>query len=88
MLTTNPNCESGSGQVKQKLVKLVDNIRCYNYDVEKVTNEFSDLERLRLERKLINVYNHLEAMKFGIKELWFLPLWKLRVKMIYLRTRQ
>jgi hypothetical protein len=23
-------------------------------------------------RQLINVYNHLEAMKFGIKELWFL----------------
>jgi hypothetical protein len=23
-------------------------------------------------RELINVYNHLEAMKFGIKELWFL----------------
>lgn len=82
-----------------KLVKLVDNIRQYDYDVEKVTNEFSDLERKSLQesivslentnrnleehragnevfvnnhRQLINVYNHLEAMKFGTKELWFL----------------
>ena len=87
-----------------KLVKLVNNIRQYDYDVEKVINEFSNLERIRLQRKnlqetilflentnrnlqeqragnevfvnkhnqLINIYNHLEAMKFGIKELWFL----------------
>ena len=87
-----------------KLVKLVNNIRQYDYDVEKVINEFSNLERLRLERKnleetilflentnrnlqeqragnevfvnkhnqIINIYNHLEAMRFGIKELWFL----------------
>ena len=87
-----------------KLVKLVDNIRQFEYDVEKVTNEFSNLEHLRLERKslqesivslentnrnleeqragnevfvnnhrqLINVYNNLEAMKFSVKELWFL----------------
>ena len=87
-----------------KLVKLVNNIRQYDYDVEKVINEFSNLEHLRLQHKnlqetilflentnrnlqeqracnevfvnkhnqLINIYNHLEAMKFGIKELWFL----------------
>ena len=30
-----------------KLVKLVNNIRQYDYDVEKVINEFSNLERLR-----------------------------------------
>jgi hypothetical protein len=35
-----------------KLVKLVNNIRQYDYDVEKVINEFSNLERLRLQRKL------------------------------------
>jgi hypothetical protein len=34
-----------------KLVKLVNNIRQYDYDVEKVINEFSDLEHLRLQRK-------------------------------------
>jgi predicted transcriptional regulator len=87
-----------------KLVKLVNNIRQYDYDVEKVINEFSDLEHLRLQRKnlqetilfledtnrklqeqragnevfvnkhnqLIKVYEDLDAMKFGIKELWFL----------------
>ena len=87
-----------------KLVKLVNNIRQYDYDVEKIINEFSNLEHLRVQRKnlqetilflentnrnlqeqragnevfvdkhnqLINIYNHLEAMKFGIKELWFL----------------
>ena len=87
-----------------KLVKLVNNVRQYDYDVEKVINEFSNLEHLRLQRKnleesilfledtnrklqeqragnevfvnkhnqLINIYEHLEAMKFGIKELWFL----------------
>jgi hypothetical protein len=87
-----------------KLAKLVDNIRQHGYDVQKVINEFLDLEHLRLQRKnlegsiqflentnrnlqeqragnevfvnkhkqLINIYEHLEAMKFGIKELWFL----------------
>ncbi len=34
-----------------KLVKLVNNIRQYDYDVEKVINEFSNLEHLRLQRK-------------------------------------
>ena len=34
-----------------KLLKLVDNTRQYDYDVEKVINEFSDLERLRSSRK-------------------------------------
>ena len=83
-----------------KLVKLVNNVRQYDYDAEKVINEFSDLERLGLRRKnlqesilflentnrnlqqqrdgnevfvnkhkqLINAYEHLEAMKFGISE--------------------
>ena len=34
-----------------KFVKLVDNIRQYDHGVEKLINEFSDLERLRLRRK-------------------------------------
>jgi hypothetical protein len=87
-----------------KLVKLVDNFKQYDYDAQKVINEFSDLERLRLQRQnlqesilsldntnrnlqeqragnevfvnkhkqLFNIYEHLEVMKFGIKELWFL----------------
>jgi hypothetical protein len=87
-----------------KLVKLVNNIRQYDYDVEKVIDEFSNLERLRLQRKnlqetilslentirsleeqrsglqvfvnkhnqLVNVYNHLDVMRFGLKELQFL----------------
>jgi hypothetical protein len=87
-----------------KLVKVVNNIKQYDYDVKKVINEFSNLERLRLEHKnleesilfleninrnlqeqragnevfvnnhkqLINIYEDLEAMKFGIKELWSL----------------
>jgi len=86
------------------VICVVDNISQYDYDVEKVINEFSDLEGLRLQRKnlqesilflentnrnlqqqcdgnevfvnkhkqLINAYEHLETMKFGIKELWAL----------------
>lgn len=34
-----------------RLGKLVNNIRQYDYDVEKVINEFLDLERLRLQCK-------------------------------------
>jgi predicted transcriptional regulator len=56
-----------------KLVKLVDNIRQYDYNIEKVTNEFSDLERLRLQRKnlqeniatLENTNRNLEEQRAG-----------------------
>jgi hypothetical protein len=39
-----------------KLVKLVNNIRHYDYDVEKVINEFSDLERKATTQKSSRCY--------------------------------
>ncbi|MGB8937541.1 MAG: hypothetical protein WCC17_20820 [Candidatus Nitrosopolaris sp.] len=37
----------------QKLAKLVNHLKQYDYNVEKVINEFSDLEGLRLHRKYL-----------------------------------
>ncbi len=87
-----------------RLAKLADNIRQYDYDAEKVIDEFRDVDVLRLENEilqdskaslegairnlkdqrsglevfvnkhnqLLNIYQHLEVMGFGLKELQFL----------------
>jgi hypothetical protein len=57
-----------------KLVKLVNNIRQYDYDVGKVINEFSNLEHLRLQRKnleetilfLENTNRNLQEQRAGV----------------------
>jgi hypothetical protein len=57
-----------------EFVRLVNNIREHNnYDVEKVINEFWNLELLRTNRTTaLYSYNDLKAMGFGLKELNFL----------------